>query len=304
MSINFEKICNNLSLGNIIENAEKINGGITNQMYKIQTTKGKFAVKIINKHRIQKNKNILKNIEFSEQIATIANLNNINSIPAIRFNNKYVQNIDDEYILVYKWYDGKILLTKEIDIEKVKIIANMLAKLHKIVPKSDIKSEKYTKINYNIYYQKLKNTNDYWSRNFIEKFNILNEIYDKVYYNYNKLSDEKSYIHKDLNRKNIMWSSSTPYIIDWETATIGNPSIDFFNSAWFLTADADEEKYKAFANSYFETNKFSLKRALAIESNDINEIDLGKNSINDSLTEIINYYNKIPMMLKYCEDCM
>lgn len=34
MSINFEKICNNLSLGNIIENAEKINGGITNQMYK------------------------------------------------------------------------------------------------------------------------------------------------------------------------------------------------------------------------------------------------------------------------------
>ena len=60
MSINFEKICNNLSLGNIIENAEKINGGITNQMYKIQTTKGKFAVKIINKHRIQKNKNILK----------------------------------------------------------------------------------------------------------------------------------------------------------------------------------------------------------------------------------------------------
>ncbi len=122
-----------------------------------------------------------------------------------------------------------------------------------------------------------------------------------------------------------MWNNSTPYIIDWETATIGNSSIDFFNSAWFLTADADEEKYKAFANSYFETNKFkdninisaysaiieecnwlefSLKRALAIESNDINEIDLGKNSINDSLTEIINYYNKIPMMLKYCEDCM
>lgn len=321
MSINFEKICNNLSLGNIIENVEKINGGITNQMYKVQTTKGKFAIKIINKHRIQKSKNILKNIEFSEQIATIANLNNINSIPAIRFNNKYVQNIDDEYILVYKWYDGKILLTKEIDIEKVKIIANMLAKLHKIVPKSDIKSEKYTKIDYNIYYQKLKNTNDYWSRDFIEKFNILNEIYDKVYYNYSKLSDEKSYIHKDLNRKNIMWNSSTPYIIDWETATIGNPSIDFFNSAWFLTADADEEKYKAFANSYFETNKFkdninisaysaiieecnwlefSLKRALAIQSNDVDEINLGKNSINDSLTEIVNYYKKIPMMIKIC----
>ena len=34
MSINFEKICNNLSLGNIIENAEKINGGIKFKLQK------------------------------------------------------------------------------------------------------------------------------------------------------------------------------------------------------------------------------------------------------------------------------
>ena len=284
--------------------------------YKVSSTESYVIYSIY-----QKNKKVLRNIELSEHIAKIANLNNINSISAISFNNKYIQYIDNEYILVYKWCDGKILLTKEIDIEKVKALAKMLAKLHKIKPEHNLKPEKYSKIDYNKYYTALKNINEKWAKDFIEKFDILNEIYDKVYYNYSKLSNQKSYIHKDFNRKNIIWNNEIPYIIDWETATIGNPSIDFFNSAWFLTADANEEKYKAFVTSYFEINKledninvsvysaiieecnwleFSLKRALKIQSNDFDEINLGKESINNSITEIINYYKKIPTMLKYC----
>ena len=44
--------------------------------------------------------------------------------------------------------------------------------------------------------------------------------------------------------------------------------------------------------------EFSLKRALSMHSNDIEEIKLGKNSINGSLTEILNYYDKIPLMIE------
>jgi hypothetical protein len=120
-----------------------------------------------------------------------------------------------------------------------------------------------------------------------------------------------------------MWDdNNTPHIIDWETATIGNPSLDFFNSAWFLSADVDYDKYYTFAKSYFSIMKleddtavatysaiidecnwleFSLKRALAIHSNNVDEIELGKNSIKSSLTEIINYYEKVPLMLEIIE---
>ena len=133
---------------------------------------------------------------------------------------------------------------------------------------------------------------------------------------------QKSYVHKDLNRKNIIWDKDTPYIIDFETATVGNPDLDFFNSAWFLSSDVEECKYYAFCKTYFSKRKvnninlsiyaaiidecnwleFSLKRALKIQSDDKYEIELGRDSIESSLTEIINYYEKIPLMLKIIEN--
>lgn len=47
--------------------------------------------------------------------------------------------------------------------------------------------------------------------------------------------------------------------------------------------------------------EFSLKRAIGIQSKDESEINLGKNSVVPSLTEILNYYNKIPLMIKICK---
>ena len=53
----------------------------------------------------------------------------------------------------------------------------------------------------------------------------------------------------NLNRKNIMWEDEVPYIIDWETSEVGHPSVDFFNSAFFMSHDVEENKYDAFASS-------------------------------------------------------
>ena len=150
---------------------------------------------------------------------------------------------------------------------------------------------------------------------FREKIDDLCNLYDNVYNNYLKLSNQLSYVHKDFNRRNVLWESDIPYIIDWETATISNPSIDFFNSAWFLTADVNIDKYTIFCTEYFKKNKleddinaaayasiieecnwleFCLKR---LNSSNIEEVNLGKNSIKGSLIEILNYYNKIPLMI-------
>lgn len=318
----FKKVCSNLNLGFLIGDATVINGGITNRMYKVETTKGVYAVKIINKSNIRKNPRLLQNIELSENISNIAKENNINVISAIKFNNQYIQKIGDEKLLIYNWFDGKILLTREITLDNVKTIANMLARLHKIKIKHNINCTKYQKVDYQKYYNLLKDNKEEWAKIFVENYNKLIEVYEKAYSCYCKLSNQKSYVHKDLNRTNIMWKENIPYIIDWETSTIGNPSLDFFNSAWFLTADVNEEKYYTFAKEYLSINnleddiniasyaaiidecnwlEFSLKRAIGIQSKDESEINLGKNSVVPSLTEILNYYNKIPLMIKICK---
>lgn len=315
----FNKICDEFKSGELKEYIEII-GGLTNKMYKLITDDSIYAVKILNSDNLLNNPNLYSKIEKSEEIANLALNNNINSVCAIKYNNKYIQNIDDNYILIYKWCNGEILKTKELTLEHVKLLAIELAKLHSIkVNDKNVDIIKYNKIDYMKYYELIKDNKEEWSQLFRERINYLIQLYDKVYDSYLKLSNQYSYVHKDFNRKNVLWNKDIPYIIDWETSTIDNPSIDFFNSAWFLTDDVQVDKYEVFASEYFNIMKlnddinistyasiieecnwleFSLKRALSIQSNNIDEIKLGKDSIKSSLTEILNYYDKIPLMLE------
>ena len=317
-----DKICEELNLGSLIS-TEMLFGGETNIVYKVKTTIGEYVIKLINSDRVKHNKKLISNIEKSEIIAVEALKNGVNAICAIKFKNKYVQCFNKQYFLVFKYFDGKVLLSREIKLKHVKKLAIELAKLHSIKVKKRKINFKYKKIDYKKYYNLLENTNEEWVLFFKENFNDLYNIYELVFNNYKKLSNQTVCIHNDYNRKNILWKNDIPYIIDWETASFGNPSIDFFLSAWFLTDDVDEKKYRIFVKTYFSMFKlkdnvhisiyaaiveecnwlcFSLERALGLYSKSESEITLGKNAIVPSLTEIINYYRKIPVMIKITEE--
>lgn len=301
-------------LGDLKKDPIKMDGGITNQVYTIETSKGKYILKILFNAETDK-------IEFAEKIAELAKENDILSLGAIKRNDKYVNTVDQKKFLLYPFYDGKILKSKDITVEQVGFLARELAKLHSIkVLNIKDKIEMYSKIDFTKYYQMIKEFNEEEYNLFKDKIDELVGIYEQVYDAYINLSSQVSYIHRDYNRKNILWKSSNEFaIIDWETATVGNPSIDFFKSSWFMTDDVKDDKFITFKNEYLkimhleddykkgalagiieECNwlDFSFKRALNIGDNySQDEIILGKEAIKSSLTEIINYYNNIDKML-------
>lgn len=317
------EICTNYGLGNMINTPIKITGGITNTIYKIETTSGLYVIKVINKSNIDRNPNLLLNIENSEEIALVAKENGINSIVAIKLNNNYINKLSDIHFIVYEWCDGNVLLSKELNVEHMKVAARALANLHKIKIENNIVQDKFKKIDFIYYYELLKDNNEDCYNYFKQNINKLIVIYNEVFDNYNKLTDQLSYIHGDYNRKNLLWKNYQLHIIDWETASISNPSIDFFNSAWFLTDDIDKDKYIAFTKEYLSIMKiddnfeiairssiinecnwleYSLKRSLGILNNSPEDITIGKKSIEPSLNEILNYYSKIPLMIKYLKE--
>lgn len=306
----FIKIAQIYNLGSIIDKPVQNKIGITNKVYKIATTKGNYIVKILCNNNIEQ-------IENSEEIASLACSHGINSMCAIKNDDKYITNVNNLNIILYPYYDGTILKTSELTLEHIHNLARELAKLHSIKC-TDNNTSKYKRIDFMNLYRLTLVYDEESYKLFKDNINSIITIYSKVYDSYSKLSNQVSYIHKDFNRKNILWNNMNFKIIDWETATTGNPSIDFFNSAWFLTNDFEPEKFRAFSKEYFsymqlkdnyelgiyaalieELNwlAFSIKRALAIISNDKYEIELGKTSINNSVTEILNYYKKINYVL-------
>ena len=312
----FEKICNELNLGKVIE-LNNVLGGITNQMYKVITTKGTYAVKIINKNRFKDSINLLDEIENSEVIANIASKNGVNAVCALEFNGRYIQQIDNYYFLIYDWIPGKIKLTKEINLENVRAVAYQQALLHQINVNDfnfNNKIEKYKFNDYEKYYDLLKNRNEQYLAVFKQKYEEFIKMYKNIYDNYLKLNEKLVFAHRDLNRKNIIWNNEVPYIIDWETAKLSYPSIDFFNSIWFLSNDVEENKFYEYAKTYLSNNDINIENGVyagiieecnwlyfslsRLFSNDPNEVQLGITSIESSLKEIFNYYNNIPLMLK------
>lgn len=318
-----ETVLLHFHLGTLLKAPCAITGGITNQLYQLTTTTGQYAIKIMNPTKLKEDPDIIKKLEISETIATKARLNGVNAICAISFDQHYVNENDGIYFLIYPWCDGTILTSKEITPTHLKLIAKQQATLHKIKVTTSYDLKEMSKIDYSYYYNLVKFKEEPWALFFKKNFMRLQEIYEITFQNYQHLSKQVSYVHKDLNRKNILWQNETPYIIDWETATISNPSLDFFNSAWFLTEDIKKDKYKVFTKEYLTIMnledpievsiysaiieeckwlEFSLKRALGLYSSENSKIELGKASIESSLTEIINYFDKIPFMIQYLKE--
>lgn len=67
-NIQFNKLCDFLELGECITKPVTVAGGFLHKMYALETTKGKFAVKVLNP-QIMLRPNVLKNINNSEKIA-------------------------------------------------------------------------------------------------------------------------------------------------------------------------------------------------------------------------------------------
>lgn len=306
----FNEVVKKYDIGNLIKEPIQLTGGITNRVFKLDTDKSNYILKILSTKNINK-------YELSEGIASIAANNNINALCAIKYDNKYVNTINNTNVVLYPYYEGNVLLTKDLTLKHVEVLGKELAKLHKLQIPSNIDITKYEKHDFN-YLNSQLDSND-WNKLFKDNINNIITIYDKVYDSYSKLSNNYSYVHKDFNRKNVLWNNEEFKIIDWETSCIDNPSIDFFNSAWFLSNDIEEAKFNTFIDAYFSINTlpddynigvyaalieecnwlaFSIKRALGKISNEGYEIELGMDSINSSTKEIINYYNKIDLMLK------
>ena len=134
----FEKIVKKIDLGKLIEKPEQVNGGLTHRMFKIVTSKGKYIIKLLNKN-IMKRPTALANFSKADSIEEILKSHGIDAIYSLKFNDRKMQLIDDQYFYVYEWFDGKTLKNNEITALNCKKIGKVLAEIHNI----DLKEEKH-----------------------------------------------------------------------------------------------------------------------------------------------------------------
>jgi hypothetical protein len=309
------KIVDYLKLGNLLENPMQVSGGLTHRMFKLVTNNGNYIVKLLNPN-IMKRNTAMDNFNRADFLEEILKENNIDAIYSIKFNNKKMQCIDNQYFYVYDWFDGKSLKDNEITKYNCSKMGETLAKIHNIdLKEGKIEKEKIN-IDWNNYLELSKGTVIYDMLK--DKIDLLYESMNNGNKTIGKLPNVLAICHNDMDSKNVMWLNNKFRLIDLECLNYNNPYSELFELAlcWsgYETCNIDFDLFITFFNSYFDNTilnknidwktmyysnygrlewlEFNIKRALMIDCDTKEEQEIGINEVKETLEHVV-YYDKM-----------
>ena len=322
--MNIEKFCEINNLGTV-KNITKLTGGLMHKMFKVETNKGIYAIKVLNKEVIAR-KEAYNNFVISEDIANLAKDNNINVSCALKINNNYLNELDGDYYMVFDFIEGKTLKDEEITIEHCKKIGKSLAQIHTLdYSNLDLEAnikESNLSIDWEKYINHKSISNMSYKDLLLANYKKLDSWLKRANERYNESNGTLTICHRDMDPKNVMWNNDNPVVIDWESASLDNPHRELIEIAlsWsgFLSNNFDKTKFMVVLESYFNNKKFkevewydvicgnlvgrfgwlkyNLERSLGIISGDKEEIKLAEKEVLKTIYEINRYVELIGTM--------
>lgn len=319
-----EEFCEKYNFG-IVKRITKLSGGFMHKMFKVETDKGIYAIKVLNPEVMLRSE-AYNNFSISESISNLAKEHGIVVSSALKVNGEYLTKLDDLYYMKFNFVNGKTLTDEEIKVSHCEKIGKILAQLHSLnysslcIEKEIVEYkrlvdwEAYT-INSNFSKMNYKDT-------FLNNYKNYNLLLKKANEKFNETNNVFTLCHSDMDPKNVMWNNDEPIIIDWESASIGNPYRELLEDAlcWsgFLSNHFKEEKFASVIQEYSKYKdiknvnwsnimwgnlvgrlgwlKYNIERSLGIKSNDSEEMELAENEVSKTIDEINRYLELMETM--------
>ncbi|OIB00453.1 aminoglycoside phosphotransferase [Paenibacillus sp. LC231] len=316
-----EILCNELGLGDIAVAPIALSGGLLHRMYAVQTTSGRYVVKALNPE-IMARPTAMQNFIRSELIANRA-ANYVPALPAKKFNGASIQQVGEQFCLVYEWMDGKSLKPSDINTGHCKIMGSILSSLH-IGDFSDLgivnnSSEDRRLTDWNFYLKKGQESNAEWTSILFKNSEMLNDWNAEAINSAKQISTDMVISHGDLDPKNVLWDVK-PILIDWECAGYRNSKQDLVETAIYWSendsGEIDKDKFLSFIDGYkgitqnqihanwrmilasgflgkLDWLEYCLKRSLWIDCTDHDEQKAGTEQVAGTILAIKRYAEKI-----------
>ncbi|SCC34353.1 phosphotransferase [Bacillus mycoides] len=325
--LDFESICKNSLLGEMLNVPKSICGGLLHRMYAVETTKGKYAIKLLNP-QIMIRPMAIQNYINSEKIATLVSIK-VPALPAQKIKGDSIQKINDQYYLIFDWIEGEKLKDDEINSVHCEKIGETLAEIHKTdFSKLDITGDGLDNdqlIDWNYYLLRGKEEHLEWDELLLKNFDNLKKWNVAAIESSEILSKSEVISHRDLDPKNVMWNNNKPVLIDWESAGYINPMQDLIETAiyWSKNEQGELEKQRfasfisGYKNKYGELHanwkivlaagflgrlgwlEYNLKRSLRIECADEEEQKLGTIQVVETIHDINFYADTILIVVNW-----
>ena len=249
-----------LSLGTITASITPVSGGFMHRMYKVCTQNHTYAVKHLNPE-IMKRPAAMENYKKAEKLEAILENEGIPIVPALAFDEKKMQELEDNYFYIFDWHNGSISDWNNITPEQCWQAGNIQGRIHAIKTgeiESAVEDDftpKVSRIDWNEYIAQAGDCEEVES---LLKENLPLLDYAQTELNKARLAlpNITTIIDEDMDPKNVIWENGEPVVIDLECLDYGNPvsSAIQLSLQWagITLCDFDFEKQKTFFQGYFQ----------------------------------------------------
>ena len=318
-----------LELGTVANELVQVEGGLLHKMYRVNTDKGVYAVKVLNPE-IMKRPAALRHTVNSEKIAA-AFQSLIPVVAALEIGGKQIHELNGTHYMIFNWVEGASIFPPRITRENCYAIGQVLGKIHhkKLAIDGVTPEEDGTAMFAWDKYQELLQgyENEAWAIRYQSAVSDLKSWNQAACDAQEVLTKTLVISHRDLDPKNVMWNDNTPLIIDWEAAGYVNPYQEFLEVVNYWADDGRggllKEHFDALFDAYTQHVKldnvdwnavfagsrmgmlgwleYNVKRALGIEAAAVDEVQLGKEQVLGTIKDLYAYQEKVLMLQRWLE---
>ena len=323
------KLVQSLGLGELQKEPTEIKGGLLHKMYRVTTTTGEYAIKVLNSE-IMKRPTALRNTVNSEKIAA-AFTEILPVVAAMEVQGKQIHELDGSYYMVFPWVEGYSVFPGEISEKHCEAVGDILGRMHR----ADLKlagiapeQEQATQFAWDAYLQLAKEQEKQAAAWFVQYEKAVRDIkaWNQAACDAGEsLAQIQVLSHRDLEPKNVMWNGAEPLVIDWEAAGYVNPYQEFLEVLNYWADDGDgglvRSYFDVLAKAYGKHMSlvevpwdavfagsfsgmlgwldYNVKRALGMEASDEAEIRLGEEQVVGTIGALYEYCAKVELMKEW-----
>jgi len=309
------KICAEYNLGELLRKPTRLTGGFMHKMYSLFTTRGKYAVKLLNPFVMQR-ETAMENYRTAEVLEKRLEEESLPVVPALILDGRKMQCLNGQFFYLYEWYGGRALKSEEITEYHCAQIGGLLAKIHSLDKKEGEYRREELHIDWDGYIALL-------SVKHTELYELLRKHRDLLYVSQEngneaikKLPTVATICHNDMDSKNVLWNGEDFRVIDLECLSYASPVMELYELAlcWsgYEACDIDFNLFRCFIRSYAEQGgelptdweaiyysnngrlewlEYNVKRALGIECAE-EEIEMGVAQVKETMEHVV-YYHKV-----------
>ena len=258
----FQDLLNKYDLGDLLDTPILLPGGLLHESYKLSTSTGNYAVKLINPS-VLKEEYALKEFEKESRMEDMLSKAGVNAVYPIAYDGNKMLEVNGRYFYLADWFDGMPLSIDDVTEYHCQAVAEQLARIHNIEVRETEKSSAVLDIDFDRYLERCQKASLPFAELLKENLELLKNTLSRCNQSISKVPSVLTFCHNDYDLKNVLWNKDQFRIIDLEAVGFNNPYREIMSSAlsWSGADDLrfDEKMFDVYLDSYFRNSRLDLK---------------------------------------------